>query len=318
MKPPLKVAGIYLVVSVIWIYASDRLIKAAHPDETGEHVMIQTLKGSAFVLLTAILLYYLVRRFYSQLNKTVQDLEAANRQLKEQARQLRRSNEELEQFTFIASHDLQEPLRMVSSFLTRLESKYGDRLDEKGKQYLHFAVDGAGRMRRLLLDLLDYSRAGQQNLKPERLALRTVIDEVCSQYQQLIDERKARLEIGPMPELLHFRSLLHTLFSNLIGNAIKFHQPGQPPEIRITCTPLGNGWQISIEDTGIGFDPAYKDKVFQLFQRLAQAGEYQGTGMGLAIVKKIIDQLGERIWVDSEPGSGTRFYFTLTPLPASD
>lgn len=313
MKPALKIAGMYLAVSLIWIYFSDRaLLLFFHPDSQQEHNQLQTIKGTGFVLFTAVLLYLLVKRYYQQLNDKIDELEKANKQLDKQAQALKRSNEELEQFAFIASHDLQEPLRMVSSFLTRLESRYGDKLDDKGKSYLHYAVDGARRMRQLLLDLLDYSRIGKRATRPEKIQLNELVDEVCRYYQQTIQESGAQIETAPLPEIVHYRSLLLQVFSNLISNALKFHQPGHPPRIRISAAARDRGWEISVEDRGIGIDPAYQQKVFELFRRLHTASEYPGTGIGLSIVRKIIDHIGEKIWLRSGPGEGSVFTFTVS------
>ncbi|CAG4995122.1 Adaptive-response sensory-kinase SasA [Dyadobacter sp. CECT 9275] len=221
------------------------------------------------------------------------------------------SNAELEQFAYVASHDLQEPLRMVTSFLTLLEKKYGEILDEKGKKYIFFAVDGARRMRQIILDLLDFSRVGKAENSLEKINLNTLIAEILTLYQKQIQEKKAKIKYGTLPTVYSFHTPLMQVFQNLISNGLKYQPEGQIPQITISSVETSAFWEFSVKDNGIGIDPQYFDKIFIIFQRLHGKDEYSGTGMGLAITKKIVENLGGKIWVESTRGLGSTFHFTI-------
>lgn len=238
-------------------------------------------------------------------------LRELNESLQKQARELAISNAELEQFAYVASHDLQEPLRMVTSFMTQIERKYNDLLDDKGKQYIHFAVDGAQRMRQIILDLLDFSRVGRYNEAKETVNLNETINEVIALYRKKITEKHARITFSNLPVITAYKTPLRTVLQNLISNGLKYQKAGNPPVIAISCREDRDEWLIAVKDNGIGIDPAYFDKIFIIFQRLHNKDEYSGTGMGLAVTKKIVENLGGKIWVESEEGNGATFYFTI-------
>lgn len=239
------------------------------------------------------------------------ELLALNEQLKQHSKELAISNKELEQFAYVASHDLQEPLRMITSFLTQLERKYLDILDEKGKQYINFAVDGAKRMRRIILDLLEFSRVGQMEEKLEWVNLNEIVEEVVSLYRKEIYDLQAVIKADSLPKLYNFATPIAQVFQNLISNSLKYHQENVIPMIHIEAIDAGEHWEIRVADNAIGIDPEYFEKIFVIFQRLHTKDEYSGTGMGLAITRKIIENLGGRIWVESVEGKGSTFYFTL-------
>lgn len=234
-----------------------------------------------------------------------------NDQLIRQARELSVSNAELEQFAYIASHDLQEPLRMITSFLTQLESKYKNQLDEKAHQYIHFAVDGAKRMREIILDLLEYSRADKVNYKTELIDLNQLVNEIKLIYHKQISDKRAVIESDFLPSLFLPKTPIFQIFKNLIENALKYHMANIAPVIKITCKEEKEKWQFAVTDNGIGIEPEYFDKIFVIFQRLHTKSQFDGTGMGLAIVKKIISHMGGSIWVESSSGKGSTFYFTV-------
>ncbi|GAB2680080.1 hypothetical protein GCM10027036_37950 [Flavihumibacter cheonanensis] len=240
-----------------------------------------------------------------------QALEKANQELSERAEQLSRSNAELERFAFIASHDLQEPLRMVSSFLQLVEKRYKDKLDEAGKQYIQYAVSGAERMKKLINDLLAYSRLENMAVELTEVDMNQVLKEVVHNLQESIAETNAIVEIDTLPVVLkgNFSGLVQ-LFQNLIGNAIKYRSDLQP-EIRISAKEENNYWQFAVKDNGIGIEPDYFEKIFVIFQRLHNMTEYSGTGIGLAICKKIVEQHKGKIWVYSKEKEGSTFYFTI-------
>ncbi|WP_157117583.1 sensor histidine kinase [Nocardia vaccinii] len=228
--------------------------------------------------------------------------------------ELRRSNAELEQFAYVASHDLQEPLRKVASFCQLLEKRYGDQLDERGLQYLYYAVDGAKRMQSLINDLLTFSRVGRVGGDSTPVALEQPLDKAIGNLSALIEETGARIERpDTLAEITGEPILLTMLWQNLIGNAIKFRRPDTAPVVRVTCEADedAGGWRLTVSDNGIGIAPEFSEKVFVIFQRLHGRDEYSGTGIGLAICKKIVEYHGGRIRIDNDYTDGTRFVFTL-------
>ncbi|RZJ36218.1 MAG: PAS domain-containing sensor histidine kinase [Flavobacterium sp.] len=240
--------------------------------------------------------------------ETLRDL---NERMSKTIEDLAKSNIELEQFAYIASHDLQEPLRMVTSFLSQLEKKYDGKLDEKGKQYLNFAVDGAVRMRKVILDLLEYSRAGKADITTEQVDLNQLASEVLKLNTAAIQEKNVSITVEQLPVVSFSRISMQQIFQNLIGNAIKYQGSNERPEVKIGCREVDGFWEISVADNGIGMEAQFFDKIFVLFQRLHNRDEYSGTGIGLSICKKIIEGSGGRIWVESETGAGSTFYFTI-------
>ncbi len=240
-----------------------------------------------------------------------ESLEALNQQMTMHAKELERSNLELEQFAYVASHDLQEPLRMVSSFMGLLERRYGPELDEKAHQYIRFAIDGAKRMRQIILDLLEFSRIGKHEDSLKLISTKQLVDEVCVLQKRMIREAKAQVIYGELPSVVSYRAPLMQVFQNLIGNALKYTRADTPPRIAIHAEAEGDFWKFSVEDNGIGIDSSYHEKIFIIFNRLHNDEVYAGTGLGLAIVKKIIENFGGTIGVDSTIGKGSTFYFTI-------
>ncbi len=237
-------------------------------------------------------------------------LKESEARLQALATELARSNEELEQFAYVASHDLQEPLRMVVSYLGLLERRYGGGLDAEAREFIAYAVDGGRRLQRLIEDLLAYSRVGTRGAPPELTASGEALAEALANLEVAVAEAGASVEAGELPAVLADRGQLVQVFQNLVGNAIKF-RGGEPPRIRVGAALQGGEWVFRVADNGIGIDPADRERIFQVFQRLHGPAEYPGTGIGLAVVKKIVDRHGGRIWVDPEPGGGTAFCFTL-------
>lgn len=232
-------------------------------------------------------------------------------QLKKRAEELAVSNLELEQFAFVASHDLQEPLRMITSFLTQLDKKYEAVLDDKAKQYIYFAVDGAKRMRQIILDLLEYSRVGRSESVQEEIGMNELLNEVTLLLQKKIKEKHATIRIDPLPVICSFKSPVRQVFQNLVSNALKYSKKEILPDIHIGVEDYTDYWQFFVADNGIGIHADYFEKVFILFQRLHTNSEYSGTGMGLTISKKITESLGGKIWLESAEGEGTTFYVQI-------
>jgi PAS domain S-box-containing protein len=244
--------------------------------------------------------------------KTQHKISRLNEELSQHAENLKHTNEELEQFAYIASHDLQEPLRMVTSFLAQLERRYDDKLDEKGKQYIYFAVDGARRMRQIILDLLEYSRAGRLDNKREHAAISELIHNSLKMLGTTIFEKKAEITIGEMPVLPVSPIAIQQVFQNLIGNSIKYSREDEKPVITIRSKEFETHWKFTVSDNGIGIPEEYQDRIFQMFQRLHTRDEYSGTGIGLSICKRIIEQHKGIIGVKKNKNGGSDFYFTLS------
>jgi signal transduction histidine kinase len=238
----------------------------------------------------------------------------ANESLAGQATELQRSNAELEQFAYVASHDLQEPLRKVTSFCQLLQRRYGGQLDEKADQYIEFAVDGAQRMQVLINDLLAFSRVGRSATELGPVACDAALAAAKANLSAQISQAGAVIESGPLPAVRAQLTLLTVVFQNLLGNALKF-KGEQPPRVVVAAERDGAFWTFSVTDNGIGIEPQYADRVFLIFQRLHDRATYPGTGIGLAMCRKIVDYFGGRIWLDTSAADGTRFRFTLPVLP---
>jgi PAS domain S-box-containing protein len=234
--------------------------------------------------------------------------------LADYARELARSNEELQQFAYAASHDLQEPLRMVASYLQLLDKRYKNKLDEDAKVFIDYAVDGATRMKALINDLLAYSRLGTHGKLFEPVDCEKILNRTLANLEPQIIESGAVITHDPLPEIIADEAQIIQLFQNLMSNAIKF-RGDKTPEIHVGAKRAGREWLFSVRDNGIGIEPEFVDRIFILFQRLHTIDEYEGTGIGLAICKKVVERHGGRIWVESQPGSGTTFYFTIPENP---
>ena len=230
--------------------------------------------------------------------------------LKQLAEELERSNKDLEQFAYVASHDLQEPLRMIAGYTQLIQQRYKDKLDEDANQFIYYTVDGVMRMQSLITDLLTYSRLNTSSEALKFVDCREVLNEVLATLKMTLEESGADIKLGPMPNIRADRTLLFQLFQNLIGNAIKFRSD-KPPLINITATPQDKQWLFSVSDNGIGMEPQYLERIFVIFQRLHTQDKYAGTGIGLAICKKIVERHGGRIWAESQPGKGSTFYFII-------
>jgi light-regulated signal transduction histidine kinase (bacteriophytochrome) len=243
-------------------------------------------------------------------------VEWVNNQLQTQAEELMRSNRDLEQFAYVASHDLQEPLRKVASFCQLLQRRYAGQLDERADQYIAFAVDGAQRMQRLINDLLAFSRIGRLTGDFGDVDLDAVMVEVAGQTDAARRYASGEVTWSDLPTVRGEEALLTTLLANLVSNSLKFRHPDRPPRVHISARQDGDEWEITCTDNGIGVEPEYADKIFVIFQRLHAKDAYPGTGIGLAIAKKIVEYHGGRIWVDEDMREGTAIRFTL-PVAAA-
>lgn len=231
--------------------------------------------------------------------------------LREKYRALAQANEELQRFAYVASHDLQEPLRTVSSFTQLLAQRYKGRLDADADEFIDYAVDGANRMQNLIEDLLAYSRVGGQELKRTPVPLDDVVARVRKALDQTINETEASIEHDPLPVVWGDRSQIEQLLQNLVANALKFRRPDARPSVRVFARRATGSWEVSVKDNGIGISPVHQGRIFVIFQRLHPRDQYPGTGIGLAICQRIVELHGGRIWVESSPGLGSTFHFTL-------
>ena len=310
----------------------------------GLEAVIKVVTAAASVV-TAVMLWRLLpsalalpsptqlREANTRLETAVAELEAANARLEQEVAdrrraeaelalttaKLQRSNAELENFASVASHDLQEPLRMVTSFLQLLQRRYADKLDETGDEYIAYAVDGASRMQVLIKNLLAYSRVGTRTNPFEPVESREIVRQVEEDLSVAIAEHSGSLTVDHLPAVVADPTQLRQVFQNLIGNALKFND-GTAPRVHVSAEPTDHvlaeegspaGWRFGITDNGIGIAPEHAERIFAIFQRLHTRDEYEGTGIGLAMCKKIVERHGGRIWFDSEPGTGTTFYFTI-------
>lgn len=246
---------------------------------------------------------------FSKIIKDITEQKKAAEQLKSVNKELERSNSELEQFAYVASHDLQEPLRTISSYVQLLAERYKDKIDKDANEFIDFAVDGSNRMRLLINSLLEYSRVNK--IKPfEVIEPAAIIREVLQDMNDQITESQATVKFKDLPEIYGDPVLIGQLFQNLIGNAIKFRGE-KKPEIKIAGKKENGEYKFSVEDNGIGIKNEYAEKIFVIFQRLNSREKYPGTGIGLSICKKIVERHGGKIWVESKQGKGSVFYFTI-------
>jgi len=237
-------------------------------------------------------------------------VEAARVRVEEQARELRRSNAELEQFAYVASHDLQEPLRKIASFCQALQTRYRGQLDERADQYIDFAVDGAKRMQTLINDLLAFSRVGRSDGEQKQVDLNEAFADAQAALAGILESSGATVAAEELPTVRGDRTQLASLFQNLIANSVKFHG-AEAPYVRIVAERAQGEWEISCLDNGIGIDPEYAERIFLIFQRLHSRETYEGTGIGLALCRKIVEYHGGRIWLDTSYTEGACFHFTL-------
>jgi PAS domain S-box-containing protein len=245
------------------------------------------------------------------LEEEIAERKATAEQLRKMTQELARSNLELQQFAYIASHDLQEPLRAISGFTELLEKRYKGQIDEKADQYINFIVDGTRQMQQIIQDLLSYSRVQTSAQEFDLLDANKALDRALLNLHKTIEDQHALVTRDPLPQILADGTQITQLFQNLIGNGLKFQETGNTPAIHVSAEKKGEFWQFSVQDNGIGMEPRFAERIFRIFQRLHAKGEYEGTGIGLAICKRIVERHGGEIGVESTPGKGSTFFFTI-------
>jgi light-regulated signal transduction histidine kinase (bacteriophytochrome) len=288
--------------------------------------------SAAAFLREALSPFEMIQRGYREtvqnLRTRAEELREANEKLKElngslearvaegvrtaeaRSKELARVNGELQQFVLVASHDLKEPLRMIVGFVQLLQKRFPDNLDGTSREYIRFVVEAAHRIQQLIEDLLSYTRIGGGELALREMDLGSVLQEAILNLKLSLEEVGAEVHVEPLPTVLVDRSLMVLLFQNLVGNAVKFRGPDKP-QVWIYAREEGAEWVIAVRDNGIGIEPKYFDRIFEVFQRLHTRDQYPGTGIGLALCRKVVEQHGGRIWVGSAPGKGSVFYFSL-------
>lgn len=302
MKSELKITLLYITIGILWIFLSDRFVLLFITRNIQEEIThFQHIKGSIFVISTGIILFTLLKRHNSDIRQKIEEL-------KEKSAELEKTNNELENYFFLASHDLQEPNRTIISFLTNLEKNYHQNIDEKGRKYIKYAIDGAYYMRKSILNLQEHTKVGK-DLEISNINLNLTLERIINEYQQTLT--KDNLFLTQLPTIKTDGNLIYLIFKNIIDNAIKFKKTDEEIRIKITYTENKTQWEFKITDNGIGIDEEYFEKVFQLFQRLDSNTENKGTGVGLSITKKAIEKLGGKIILHSKKNEGSTFSFTL-------
>ncbi|MGD9200842.1 MAG: ATP-binding protein [Chitinispirillia bacterium] len=272
------------------------------------------------ILFISIVIYILNKenqKTKTRLRNEIKSRKDTQESLLDYSDKLKKSNQELEQFAFIVSHDLQEPLRMVSSYIKLIEIRYKGKLDKEGHEFIDFAVDGAKRMQVLIKDLLAYSRVAEEGKSFDLTECRAVYEKTTKNLEISIKEHEAKVTCDVLPQVLADESQLVQLFQNLIGNALKFCKD-RLPEIHVSAEKEGKFWKFGIHDNGIGIASEYQERVFQVFERLHSTENYKGTGIGLATCKKIVERNGGKIWFDSKVGKGTTFWFTIPVIAENE
>lgn len=297
---------------LIYFSSGEILILHEYALDTWIAVSVNLIFLSATAVVLIPILFKGLQSAIIEENNLRSTLEIEQKKLQSSIFQLKDKNEELQHFAYSVSHDLKEPLRMIQSFMELLNKKYADQLDEKARKYIYFATDGAKRMSISIDDLLEYSRVGRLYTNTELIQSYDMVQEVLQILEGEIESKDAKIDIGKLPEINAVPVTFRMLMQNLISNALKYQETGKRPEIQINAHETKHHWEFSIKDNGIGIDPEYHDEIFSLFRRLHTKDTYQGSGIGLAICKKIVEQHGGRIWTESEENKGSIFYFTIS------
>ncbi len=303
---PFILTLIFCVFYGFLIYYKVVQMESKHGDQLMEWFVV-----SSNVLFLSAVFSLIIPFFFAKLEEILSEKLDLLESVRKTNLELERSNEELEQFAFISSHDLQEPLRMISGFMDQLKRKYANQLDNKALQYIDFATDGAKRMKKIILDLLLYSRANRPTELIEEVNLNELIAEYTLLRRKLISEKKGVISFDKLPTLQTYRAPITQIVHCLLDNALKYMKENVHPCIKIQAKEFETVWEFSFKDNGIGIDEQFFDKIFVIFQRLHVRNQYDGTGIGLSIAKRSVEYLGGEIWLESKVGEGTTFYFTI-------
>ncbi|MFN3999696.1 ATP-binding protein [Algoriphagus sp.] len=314
-KNPYLPFSLTLVFCIIYGFILHFNLISTFPEEGS--VVGAWIAISSNVLFLSAMMTLMIPFFFSKLDSTLKEkvkllesIRKTNNELNKSIAEVKVKNSELEEYAFVASHDLQEQLRMISSFLDKLSSKYQDQLDQKAHQYISFATEGAHRMRQIIQELLNHSNAGRYSEEVEVVSLQDLLNDYLISRNKIILEKSVQFIADQLPTILANKCSLTQTFHCLLDNAITYSKKDIPPKIQIKVEDHPEEWLFSIQDNGIGIDQRFFEKIFVIFQRLHNRGEYSGTGVGLSIVKKNVESWGGKIWLESTPGEGSTFYFT--------
>ena len=294
------------------LHGLDRFVKTREPHVVGKTVELtgKNRNGEEFPIDLSLGCWEINNQlFFCGIIRDVTIRRQADEE-RHRALMLEQKNKELEQFAYVASHDLQEPLKTISSFIELFKEHYHEKIDKTGEKYIYYILQSSNRMKQLISELLEYSRIGKAKIE-EKVDFNKVVQNVLSYLRATIEEKKAQIHVEQLPSLKANPLEMKQLFMNLISNAIKFQKPNESPVIQISAVKRKNHWQFCVQDNGIGIDKRHQDKIFIIFQRLHPTSVYEGTGLGLALCKKIVEFHNGEIWVESEPGKGSAFYFTI-------
>ncbi|MGM0478464.1 MAG: sensor histidine kinase [Bacteroidota bacterium] len=312
MKSALKITLIYTLIGVLWIVLSDKVAYYLFSDfEIYTQNLFQIIKGIFYVLMTAFILYTLIHSYNRKIDEKVEELKSLNKTLEFERDKLKQSNEQLEQFAAVASHDLKSPLRTISSLIQRFKKKFSDQINPQNKEYLDIIERSTQKLFTKIDKTLLFSKISHSKNPRETVDTKKIITEVESNLRKSIEETEASIHCEHLPKVQGDRTMLYQVFQNIIENSLKYRKTDTPPVIRIQTESLKDTIQFSILDNGIGIAQKDLEKVFKQYQQINQDQFFSGQGIGLAAIKKIIERLNGTIWMTSEEGEGTTVHFTL-------
>lgn len=311
VKSALKITLIYLFIGILWIILSDSATEYIIGSAKSKEHSIQLIKGIFYVCITGALLYILINRYQKKLEEQVKQLKQLNESLKKEKEHIKASNEQLENFADVASHDLKSPLRTISTLIQRFKIKFKDNLTEDSAQYLQIIEDSSKKLNEKISETLRFSKVHHYKDQHEEVDLNELIKSIENNFRTIIDEKKVKINYPELPKINSTKNLLYQVFQNLIDNSIKYSKSDQVVIINVKIKDLESHWQLCVEDNGLGIAKENHNSIFEKYNRINNDNEYEGSGIGLAIVKEIVDKLHGKIWVESELGQGTTICFTL-------
>lgn len=311
LKATIKTTLIYVFFGIAWIVISDSVSQYFFSDSELKKSSFQLIKGIFYVCSTGILLFFLINRFQKKLEEKVKDLEHLNKSLEIEKEKIKVSNEQLENFADTASHDLKSPLRTISTLIQRFQIKFKDHLTEDSKNYLEIIEDSSKKLNDKISETLRFSKVHHYKELQEAVDLNELLKSIENNIRTVIDENNATIKYSKLPEIKSSKNLLYQVFQNLIDNSIKYSKPEISPLIEITSEELGDKWKFCVKDNGLGIAKENYETIFEKYHRVNNKDENEGSGIGLSIVKEIIEKLNGKVWVESTLGQGTCIYFTL-------
>ena len=312
MKSALKITLIYILIGVLWIVLSDKIAYYLFSDfEIYTQNLFQIIKGIFYVLMTALILYTLINAYNKKIDEKVEELKSLNHTLEYERNKLKQSNEQLEQFAAVASHDLKSPLRTISSLIGRFKKKFSDQITPQNKEYLDIIERSTKQLFVKIDKTLLFSKISHSKNPKKPVNITKIMQDVEINLRENIEHTSATIIYNDLPKVKGDKIMLYQVFQNIIENSLKYHRPGVPPAIEIIAEHQNDYIQFTIADNGIGIDEKNRDKVFEQYQQINQNEFFSGQGIGLSAIKKIIERLNGQIWITSEKGQGTSVHFTL-------